>query len=123
MKKNSGFTLIEIVIALAIMAIAITAIIKATSQTMRSYYYMQNKMIAAWLGSELMSEIRVNLQPLKSEAVIGEKEMLGQTWFWEALKKATPNPNIDKISLRVFKSQNRESPLIHLETYAYHEKK
>lgn len=125
MKKNSGLTLVEVLIALAIVAIAMTAVIKATAQNSRSTHYLQNKMIATWVGAEVINELRVNVRALavSSEAMKNSSEMLGRTWFWDALKEATPNSDIDKIRVTVFENQNRDAVLMNLETYVYHEKK
>ncbi len=52
-----GLTLIEVLIALAIVGIAMTAIIKATSQNIRSTAYLQNKLIAMWVGQQVSNEM------------------------------------------------------------------
>ena len=43
LNKNFGFTLIEVLIALTILSIALTAIIISTSQNIKDTFYLQNK--------------------------------------------------------------------------------
>ena len=58
---QAGLTLIEVLIALAIVSIAMTAIIKATSQNIRSTQYLEHKTLAAWVGEEVLNKARVEL--------------------------------------------------------------
>lgn len=121
--KNSskGLTLIEVLIALAIISIALTAVIKAASQTIRTMTYLQNKTIALWVGQEVMAEARLGilLLPGKSESVSSSREMLGEMWHWELTEMATPNTKIDKIRVEVSlqHTSQQNAPLISLESY------
>jgi len=119
-KNNAGFTLIEVLIALAILSIALTAIIKATSQTIKNTLYLQNKTIASWVGSQVMNEARLGLLqlPTAPDKLEETTQMLGQTWSWTAKFALTPNPNIKKIQVDVYGTSN-ESKMIGLESYVY----
>ena len=103
MKKNSaGFTLIEVLIALAILSIALTAIIKSTSENIKNTAYLQNKTIATWVGTEIINEMRAGVLPIPTtDTVEQETEMLGKKWVWQAETTSTPNPRIKKIIVTV----------------------
>lgn len=120
MKNNAGFTLIEVLIALAILAIALTAIIKSTGQNIKDTTYLQNKTLAAWVGTEVVNRARANLikLPIAPDALKDETEMLNQQWPWQASMEETPNPHIKKIVVDVFTSTNPDS-IAHLESYLY----
>ena len=96
-------TLIEVLIALAIVAIALTAIIKTTSQNIRSTAYLQDKTIGAWVALQVINEGRAGLETFPEAPGILEKEteMLGQVWKWRAYQKPTPNPQIREINVEV----------------------
>ncbi len=114
-RSEQGLTLIEVLIALAILSIALTAIIKSTSQTIRNTLYLQNRMIATWVGTDVINQIRLRLltiaEPLKQESYT-----LGQTWIWEASVNPTPNPRIKQIVVDVYE-QPGNSKMAHLESY------
>ena len=113
--KIKGFTLIEVLIALAILSIALTSIIKYTSQNIRDTNYLQNKMIAMWVGTQIMNEARVGILTLPQHQVT---KMLGQNWPWEANVVSTPNSHIKEIDVDVMQESNQEK-LIHLVSYVY----
>lgn len=124
--KQAGLTLIEVLIALSIVAIAMTAIIKAASQNIRSTAYLQNKTIAMWVGEQVLNETRAKV--LKIGRSSGSQklttEMLGHEWFWQTEEEATPNPRIKKIMVKVFANEDEEeagTPVITLESYMRHE--
>lgn len=126
MNKQAGLTLIEVLIALAIVGIAMMAVIKATSQNINGTSYLQNKTMAMWVGQEVMSEVRVGV--LKNGHSSGNQklstEMLGQEWLWQTEEEETPNPRIKKIIVKVFLNESdeaAESPIITLTSYVYRE--
>ncbi len=123
-KNQLGLTLIEVLIALAIIAIALTAIIKATAQTIRATQYLQNKTIAMWVGQEVLNEARLNLLVLSGndDKVTKQTQMLGEDWYWSASQESTANSKIKIIKVDVFDKEPDQdaTPLVSLETYVYH---
>ncbi len=117
MKTNAGFTLIEILIALVILSIALTAMIKSTSQNIKDTIHIQNKTIATWVASQVVNEARMGLLNLSSGSE-QQTEMLGQKWPWNANMTDTPNPHIRKIEVIVY-SPSHQNELAHLESYLY----
>src|SRR5689334_11446815 len=98
-KNVIGLTLIEVLIALAIVGIALTAIIKATSQNIRGTEYLQNKTIAMWVGSEVLNEARTGVLSLSGSDKFNDNvTMLGKEWRISAEKMDTPNKHIKKIA-------------------------
>lgn len=116
--RNKGFTLIEVLISLAILSIALTAIIKFTSQHIRDTAYIQNKTIANWVGLQIINEARVGLLKLSHDNTDQEIEMLGQMWPWKASMTETPNKHIKEINVEVFQKPNKK-PLLKLTSYVY----
>jgi general secretion pathway protein I len=123
MRQAHGFTLIEVLIALAIVAIAVTAVIKATSQNIRSTGYLQQKTIAMWIGQDVIHKAQVQLVNLSDDS--GDQKdsttMLNQTFYWQGSEQQTPNKNIYKLIVKVFPTQDDESPLVTLTGYRYND--
>lgn len=114
-----GFTLIEVLIALAILSIAMTAMIKATSQNIKDTHYLQQKTIAHWVAANVIHSAQAGVLKLPKEPdeLTDETEMLGQAWAWKASLVPTKNPKIQEIKVTVF--NRTDSPLVSLTGYYY----
>lgn len=118
MKNKLGFTLIEVLIALVILSVALTAVIKAVSQNLRDTAYLEQKNIADWVGTNIINEVQLGLRTLSSGEVTAKAEMLDQEWIWTARVSTTPNTHIKKIEVKVYKNHSK-APLVILESYYY----
>lgn len=128
MKQATGLTLIEVLVALAIVAIAMTAIIKATAQNIRATAHLQTKTTANWVAELILNEVKVGLVkvPPSSEGLNAKMDMLGNEWYWQVQSSATPNPRIKKINVRVYQYEPTDanaSTITQLDGYAYVENK
>jgi general secretion pathway protein I len=117
MQNKAGFTLIEVLIALVILSIALTAIIKSTSQNIKDTLYVQKKTIALLVGNQVMNEILVGLRkpPIAPDTLKNKTTMLNENWTWEASLKPTPTQHVQEINVDVF----QRTHLIHLVSYLY----
>jgi general secretion pathway protein I len=118
--QSAGFTLIEVLIALAIISIALTAILKSTAQNIRDTDYLQQKTIAHWVGLEIINAARAGVITLTPEdnQKTAETTMLNSQWIWEATLKSTPNPSISEINVEVFRPSDH-ARLANLVSYRY----
>ncbi len=126
-RTQRGLTLIEVLIALAIIAIALTAIIKAVTENIRGTSYLEDKTAALYVAEQVANEAQVGLLKLQSQTLTETTNMLGRDWYWQAEMQATANAAIQKISVSVYKNEpeTAEAPIINLTTYRYqgaHEK-
>ena len=118
--KQAGMTLIEVLIALAIVSIAMTAIIKATTQSIRGTSHLQNKMIATWVAQDVINEFRVKLRELPDASDREKINMLNQDWYWQAEQTDTANPRIKKMEVNVYTEETGDAdPLVTLISYVY----
>lgn len=120
LQNKSGLTLIEVLIALAILSIALTAIIKSSSQSIRNLLYLENRMTAMWVANDVINSAKAGLLKLPAAPASIEKETaaLGQIWSWHASVNLTPNKNIKEIDVDVF-LKDRTEKLGHLKGYLY----
>lgn len=120
MKNKAGFTLIEVLVALAILGIALTAIIKSSTQNIKDTHYLQQKTIATWVGTYIINQTKAGLikLPAGSDELSEEIDMLGQEWLWKASLTATPNLRIQKMNIRIYRKTDEEK-VIRLVSYLY----
>jgi general secretion pathway protein I len=108
-KTISGFTLIEVLLALSIIAIALTALLKATAQNISNTQRIKEKSISHWIAMQGVSMIQLNLIQINSSQPSTQvTTMLGEKWYWRATISATPLKKTQKIT--VLLSQNQAGP-------------
>ena len=113
--SQSGFTLIEVLIALAIIAIALTALFKATAQDIATTQRIKEKSISHWVAMQGVAAIQLGLLPITlNQEVTQVTTMLGQRWYWRAKLSPTPIETMQQITITVSPEQNRPftDPLI-----------
>ena len=101
--RSQGFTLIEVLIALLIIAIALTASVQATNSSIRATTHVRQMMMAHWVGLNILSQIQTGLLPLPvSSSSQGQSQLLSQTFSWSAASVISPNlPKIARIKVQV----------------------
>lgn len=84
--NNKGFTLIEVLIALMILAIALTAVILASQNSIRNANHIKDKLAAHWVAMNVISRMQVGrlASPTNGNLSRGEAHMLGKTFEWMA---------------------------------------
>lgn len=104
--RTSGFTLIEVLLALAIIAIALTALLKATAQNIENTHRIKEKTISHWIAMQGVSMIQLNLITVnQSQESTQATTMLDQQWYWRAKISSTPLKKMQKITISVSSKQ------------------
>lgn len=58
-RRTAGFTLIEVLVAVAILAIAMAAVVKATTENSANASYLRDKTFASWIASNKLAEMQM----------------------------------------------------------------
>lgn len=89
-KPQTGFTLLEVLVAMVILSISLLAAIKVASEVTNSAIYLQDKTIAQWVAMNKVAEIRLAKGIPGDGRSEGEEEMAGRSWRWKITFKKTP---------------------------------
>ena len=84
---EAGFTLLEVLIALAILAIVMVSAIKITASNIQNLWHLENKTLAAAIASN--HEVELHLQQDIPEYQDGWDEMAGRRWYWQIRRNAS----------------------------------
>ncbi len=109
--ENRGFTLIEVTVALLVLAIALSAIIKAVSDNISNASYLRDKTIAHWVAMNKVTELHVSDVLPATGSTTGEMEMAGREWFWKTEITATEDDYVHKLNVEVKTERSDEFPL------------
>ena len=86
MRRNRrAFTLVEVMVALAIIALSLTAIAAKMSRMIDTSNSMRERTYASWIAQNKITELRLaNVIPEVS-TTSGDVEYANQTWRWRAV--------------------------------------
>lgn len=99
--RSYGFTLIEVVVALAIVAIGMSAAILAVGQTASDSTYLRDKTLAHWVAMNRLTEVRLQPRAPRVDETSDEVEMAGRTWRWTMTVTQTPVQTMQRIDVSV----------------------
>jgi general secretion pathway protein I len=96
---DDGFTLIEVLIALVILAIATASLIGAAEGHIDSIRSMQTRAAAQWVAENRIAELTISPEaaPTAGEIVV----MLGQSWAVKTSKRASDDPDLEAMTISV----------------------
>jgi general secretion pathway protein I len=100
-KPVFGFTLIELVVALAVLAIGMTAVLNAASQAGHAGAFLKQRTVAHWVASNQAAEFSINREWPDPGVITGTETMAEQTWQWEAEVQSTVVPELRLVTIRV----------------------
>ena len=96
-----GFTLIEVMVALAIAALSLGAVAAAVSQMVESATAMEQRTYASWIGQNRIAELRLaNVIPKVGEDS-DEITYAGREWTWRATISETEVENLFRVDVDV----------------------
>jgi len=107
-----GFTLIEVMVALVVLAIGMTAALHSASQAGYAGTLLKQKTIAHWVASNQAAELSINQEWPQPGTTSGTETMANQTWHWEAEVENTDVPELRIVTIRVTLDGEEKASLI-----------
>lgn len=86
-RDDGGFTLVEVMVALAVVAVALTALLRTVSTHLDGSYHLRDKLLAQWVALNQVELARLDtrrLQRLPARSSSGSAELGGRRWHWRA---------------------------------------
>ncbi|MDP6437981.1 MAG: type II secretion system minor pseudopilin GspI [Gammaproteobacteria bacterium] len=81
-RQATGFTLVEVLVALAVVVVAFMAMYGSLQQMVGAAILMQEKTFASWVAFDEITKMRINGDFPTGEKSQGEAEMAGVTWLY-----------------------------------------
>ena len=112
-RHAAGFTLLEVLIALAVLALSMGAAIKAVSDYTNNQAYLRDRTMAMWVARNVLVQFQVeNEWPDVGESK-GTEDMGRREWRWLAVISQTEEAELRRLDVKVFsiESEDDDSPL------------
>ncbi len=91
-RASRGFTLVEVMVALAVVAVALPALVFSLSSQVDATAYLRDKAVARMVASNKLEELRLvsrARQQLFNGDTSGVADFGGREWFWWVHTEAT----------------------------------
>jgi general secretion pathway protein I len=98
--RQRGFTLLEVLIALAIVAMSVGALLGTITSSASNIIYLKDKTLAEWVALNRLTEVRIDQNMPAKGARTGNTVMGGQRWEWKEEVIELPIKGLFRIEVR-----------------------
>jgi len=99
---SRGFTLVEVLVALTVVALGLTALMVAVSGTARTSGYLRDKTIAQWIALNRLTQVRLMVNKLGDNQDKGQIDFAGRKWHYDTRYFDTQFQSMKRIEVRVY---------------------
>jgi general secretion pathway protein I len=111
--NDDGFTLIEALVAMAVLALGAVSLLAATEGHTARITAITDRTTARWVAENRLTEVRLGLPPAS-----GQEDMLGQSWQVATTLTPTTEPALQRVTVTVGRVVDDGATLVTLNGYA-----
>lgn len=104
-----GFTLLEVLVALAVVALGLSAAFAVTGQAARSTEQVRSRTLAQWAAADALTAVRLAGQLPRGQAG-RQQEISGRLWWVEYRIRESAAPDLRE--LEIFVGAERNGPVL-----------
>jgi general secretion pathway protein I len=116
-KASTGFTLIEVMLAMAVFAIAGVALLTTADNHFRNMSHLESKMLTNWIASNQLVEATLEKKWPPKNNKKGKVELAGKEWFWLQKVIKTTDKNMRSVIIEVRATEQQKTAVSSLMTY------
>ena len=110
-KNQKGFTLLEVLVALAVLTMGLGTVIKVAGSQASQLSYLKNKTIALWVANNKANEIQLDKWPRTGNSS-GREVMANQEWRWKLKVSNTPDKDLRRLDIEVSQANEGGEPVV-----------
>ncbi len=95
---KKAFTLLEVLVAMSVLAIGMLTLVKVSTQTTVQTSYLKDKAFAHWVAVNKMNEVKLKSSWPDKGKSSGHVKMANQDWYWK-LKISDYGKQSDKVRI------------------------
>ena len=117
LRTRRGFTLIEVLIALAVVALALLGLTRVAALQLRDFDALRERTFAGWVAANVLEETRLAASMPSTGRSDGRVEFAARAWRWTRDVSTTPDPSVRRVDIRVYEGDAKE-PVASLSGFA-----
>ena len=104
--QDDGFSLLELLVAIAILSLAVLPMVASQSTAVRSSSILSEKGYAKIVAENVMTELTLSEQPPLAGTIEGEEEFAGIPYHWRATVREISSQSVTSITLTILAANN-----------------
>lgn len=101
MKRQRAFTLIEVLVALVIVALGMSALLETLGSAADTASWLREKTFAQWIGFNQLASTRLSGTLVAAGTTDGELDYAGRHWRWRQVVTDLGFPGLFRIDVKV----------------------
>jgi len=109
--KQKAFTLLEVLVALAVLTMGLGTVIKVAGGQASQLSYLKDKTIALWVANNKANEIQLATWPSTGTST-GHEFMANQEWDWKLKVSNTADKDLRRLDIEINRSNEEGEPVV-----------
>lgn len=109
--SRPGFTLVEVLVALAVLSLALIAALRAANVGVANSMEIRDRLLAGWVAENRLAEHRARRDWVPVGVYQGVAVQGGKSFRWEEKVTSTQNTQFLRVEVRVYHAEQPDNAL------------
>jgi general secretion pathway protein I len=101
MRRARGFTLLEVLVALAIFALVAASVLGVSARSLQTAAKLEDKTMAMWVADNQLSEMQLAPEVPSVGNQQGQVDFANRQWLWQSTVETTSEPAMRRVTIWV----------------------